>query len=60
MTVVRGREAERDIEETAFWYEQQREGHKGHGGDVRALAVLHECLEPPRVPQASDIVADRR
>jgi plasmid stabilization system protein ParE len=26
MTVVRSREAERDIEQAAFWYEQQREG----------------------------------
>lgn len=26
MTVVRSREAERDIEEGAFWYEQQRAG----------------------------------
>jgi plasmid stabilization system protein ParE len=26
MTVVRGREAERDIEAATFWYEQQREG----------------------------------
>jgi plasmid stabilization system protein ParE len=26
MTVVRSREAERDIEEAAFWYEQQRQG----------------------------------
>lgn len=26
MTVVRSREAERDIEEGAFWYERQREG----------------------------------
>jgi plasmid stabilization system protein ParE len=26
MTVVRSREAERDVEEAAFWCEQQREG----------------------------------
>ncbi len=47
MTVVRGREAERDIEETAFWYEQQREG-LGVEFVLELDAVLERVQTAPR------------
>jgi len=47
MTVVRSREAERDIEAAAFWYEKQREG-LGVEFVLELDAVLERVETAPR------------